>query len=133
MGIDSDGNVIEVIEPVAMGLVQASTQTWDVVHEAMRQVVHDPYRGTGRRVAEGLNVQAAGKTGTAQTSDPQGRTHAWFVVFAPLEEPEIVVTVLAELAGGAGAEASPLARDLLQAYFGQNEIASHPGGVSRSG
>ncbi|MDP6775241.1 MAG: penicillin-binding protein 2 [Candidatus Latescibacteria bacterium] len=95
-------------EPVAI-----STQTLEETRSILRDVVGVPY-GTGRAAhIEGIEV--AGKTGTAQNS--HGDDHAWFVAFAPAEEPEIVVVVLAENAGKGGEVAAPIARTVLQTYF----------------
>lgn len=64
-----------------------------------------------------LEIPVACKTGTAEFSDPEERTHAWFTVFAPVKSPEIVVTVLLE-AGGSGAyDAAPIAKEILNKYF----------------
>ena len=59
----------------------------------------------------------AGKSGTAQ--DPPRPNHAWFTVYAPYENPEIVVTVFGENAGGGGgsAVAAPLAVQTISAYM----------------
>lgn len=132
MGLDPEGEVIDRFEPIAANEIEASTKTWETIHTAMCNVIDDQYSGTGRRIREGLPVQVAGKTGTAQTSDPQERTHAWFVCFAPAEAPEISITVLTELAGHGGEKAAPLAREIIDYYFGQSEIASNPnrGGLS---
>lgn len=57
------------------------------------------------------------KTGTAQFGDPEDRTHAWFSVFAPAENPEILITILVE-AGGEGSEAAaPIAKAGLEGWF----------------
>ena len=61
--------------------------------------------------------QVACKTGTAQFGDPQDRTHAWFTVFAPANDPQIVVTVLLEAAGEGSYQAAPVARKLLDYWF----------------
>jgi penicillin-binding protein 2 len=61
--------------------------------------------------------RAAGKTGTAEFGDSEGRTHAWLTVFAPAEEPEIVVTVLLEGAGEGSYEAGPVTRKILDYWF----------------
>jgi peptidoglycan glycosyltransferase len=58
-------------------------------------------------------MQVAGKTGSAQ--NPQGQTHAWFIGFAPAEQPRLAIAVMLENAGGGGAVAAPLARSLLAA------------------
>lgn len=68
--------------------------------------------GTSRAVAlSGLTV--AGKTGTAEN---EGRDHAWFTCFAPVDSPRIAVTVLVENGGFGAAAALPVARELLNAW-----------------
>jgi peptidoglycan glycosyltransferase len=67
-------------------------------------------KGTGKGIdLDGLDV--CGKTGTAQVSGAQD--HSWFTCFAPLDNPEIVVTVLVENGGYGAAAALPVARELL--------------------
>jgi len=67
-------------------------------------------KGTGKGIdLAGLDV--CGKTGTAQVSGAQD--HAWFTCFAPLDNPEIVVTVLIENGGYGAAAALPVAKELL--------------------
>jgi penicillin-binding protein 2 len=67
-------------------------------------------------------VDIAGKTGTAQITRPQGKVdEAWFICFAPIEDPEIAVAIavdgpLGESFGG-GAEAAPIASAILKKYF----------------
>jgi len=61
--------------------------------------------------------QVACKTGTAEYGDPKGKTHAWFTVFAPVDNPEIVVTVLLEEAGEGSDKAAPLAKEILKEWF----------------
>jgi peptidoglycan glycosyltransferase len=58
-------------------------------------------------------VQAAGKTGSAQNA--QGQTHAWFIGFAPSEQPRLAVAVILENAGSGGAVAAPVAGQLFAA------------------
>lgn len=62
-------------------------------------------------------MEVACKTGTSEFGDPEDRTHAWFTVFAPIEKPEIVVTVLLEKAGEGSYEAAPVAKEFLEYYF----------------
>jgi len=60
--------------------------------------------------------KVACKTGTAETGD--GKTsHAWFTVFAPIEKPEIVLTVLVEKGGEGSSVAAPIAKKILKEYF----------------
>jgi penicillin-binding protein A len=58
-------------------------------------------------------VTVAGKTGTA--TNPLGRSHAWFVAFAPAENPRVAVAVVVENVGYGAVYAAPIARDVLQA------------------
>ena len=68
-----------------------------------------------------FKVNVGCKTGTAESDRPSGLPHAWFTVFAPFEKPEIVLTVLVE-EGGQGSEvAAPIARDILEFYFGRED------------
>lgn len=55
------------------------------------------------------------KTGTAETGDGK-TTHAWFTVFAPLDDPEIVLTVLVEKGGEGSSVAAPIAREILEVW-----------------
>jgi peptidoglycan glycosyltransferase len=80
----------------------------------MGNVVKD---GTGTRAAL-AGVNGAGATGTAQTSRP-GLNDAWFIAFAPQENPQIAVAVVVEDTPQYGGEAAaPIARDIIQAYLG---------------
>ncbi len=60
------------------------------------------------------NIRVAGKTGTAE--NPQGEDHAWFVAFAPADDPKIAVSVLLENAGK-GSNAIPAARKIMKEYL----------------
>ncbi len=67
----------------------------------------------------GFRVSVACKTGTAEFGDPKNNTHAWFTVFAPIEDPEISVTVLVEGAGEGSSVAAPIAKKILEEWFGR--------------
>jgi penicillin-binding protein 2 len=86
-------------------------------------------------------IRVAGKTGTAQVirapedEEEQDesqvpykfRDHAWFAAYAPTEAPEIVVVVLVEHGGHGGSAAAPLAREVMEEYFGSrppSQVAS---------
>jgi penicillin-binding protein 2 len=90
-----------------------TTSTLRFIRDTMVNVVEGPH-GTGWQ-AKIPGVRVGGKTGTAQ--NPHGEDHAWFVAFAPAEDPSIVVAVLVENAGGGGAIAAPIARDVIKAYL----------------
>lgn len=63
----------------------------------------------------GFAPTVAGKTGTAQVT---GKTdYAWYVAYAPVDDPQVVVAVLIEQGGGGGSVAAPVARRILESYF----------------
>ncbi len=68
-------------------------------------------RGTARAAAL-PGVRVAGKTGTAE--NPHGAPHAWFVGFAPADDPRCVVAVVVENGGSGGQVAAPVAREILR-------------------
>jgi penicillin-binding protein 2 len=104
-------------------------KNFEVVREGLRRVMNGQH-GTGR-FWHIPGVEMAGKTGTSQVmsfaadqiykdcpSRPiQQRHHGWFVVFAPAENPEITVAVLAEHACHGNMGGAPVARDIIEAYF----------------
>jgi peptidoglycan glycosyltransferase len=69
-------------------------------------------RGTGRNAAL-PDVTVAGKTGTA--TNPAGKSHAWFVAFAPAGDPHVAVAIVVENAGYGGDVAAPIARRVIAA------------------
>ena len=85
-----------------------STETAHEVRDLMVQVVK---RGTGT-AAQLPGVTVAGKTGTA--TNPHGRSHAWFVAFAPAEAPRVAVAIVVENVGYGGTYAAPIAREVLR-------------------
>jgi penicillin-binding protein 2 len=62
-------------------------------------------------------IQVGCKTGTAESHALSGMSHAWFTVFAPYDNPEIVLTVLIEEGGQGSDVAGPIAKDVLKEYF----------------
>ncbi len=86
-----------------------SPDTAAKVTEMMVAVVQ---RGTGTP-ARLAHVAVAGKTGTA--TNPRGRSHAWFVCFAPADHPRVVVAIVVENVGYGATYAAPIARDVLRA------------------
>ncbi len=88
----------------------------------MRKVVSE---GTARSIFPNFPVSVAAKTGTAQKSGVNPATgdtyddYAWFVAFAPYEEPEIAVAAVI-FQGGSGGYAGPMVRDVIAEYLGLN-------------
>ena len=90
-----------------------SAETAHEVRDLMIEVVK---RGTGT-AARLPDVTVAGKTGTA--TNPHGRSHAWFVAFAPAENPRVAVAVVVENIGYGGTYAAPIAREVLRVALGR--------------
>ena len=74
--------------------------------------------GTAYSTFAGFNIEVGGKTGSAQTVQGED-AHAWFVGFAPYDEPEIAVVVLVEH-GGTGGYTAGVAKEIMSEYFGMN-------------
>jgi len=115
---------------------------WDIVLDAMHNTVQK-LGATGYNAFKGSKYDAAGKTGSAQTANlgqdeeydaetiaENKRDNAMFIAFAPYENPEIVVAVAIEnVIGGGATNAAPVARQILDQYFGDRVIVSkkqHP-------
>lgn len=91
---------------------RVSQKTFDVVKHGMFLVVNGAGTASGAKIP---GVTVAGKTGTAQ--NPHGKDHAWFIGFAPYENPKIAVAVLVENAGFGATWAMPIARDVMKKYL----------------
>jgi penicillin-binding protein 2 len=115
-------------------IVLKDYKNWNIVLDAMHNAAQKKYPAF-----QGARYDAAGKSGTAQLISKKQdeeydakaikekqRNNAMFVAFAPYENPEIVVSVVVEnvLEGGGGFNAAPVARQVLDQYFGDREIVS---------
>ena len=109
--ISADGNTVKEIKPEIYRKLNFSPDTFKIVKEGLRQTI---LKGTVWR-ANIKELAVAGKTGTAE--NPQGETHAWFIGFAPYENPEVCITVFLENGGEGGEAAAPIARAMLEKYF----------------
>ncbi|WP_306304532.1 penicillin-binding protein 2 [Methylogaea oryzae] len=109
--------------------IKVRDSSWNTVIQAMIDVVHSPH-GTAKGIAPGLTYQVAGKTGTAQVFTVRQdeeykdmhvadklKDHAWFIAFAPADNPRIVIVVLAEHGGHGGSVAAPMARQVIEQYL----------------
>ncbi len=112
----ADGEV-KNIAPEVVRKDFLSPTTVSEMHDALQETVRT---GSGRSLLT-LPVTAAGKTGTAQYVIPHSNgtlgEHSWFTVYAPAENPQIVVVVLLPGAGEGHLHAVPVAKDFLQWYF----------------
>ncbi|OPZ79142.1 MAG: Penicillin-binding protein A [Actinobacteria bacterium ADurb.Bin444] len=85
-----------------------SAETARQITELMVRVVEE---GTGTNAAI-RNVKVAGKTGTAEVGN--GEAHAWFICFAPADDPQVAVAVIVENGGSGGGVAAPVAKHVLE-------------------
>ncbi|MCO7246863.1 penicillin-binding protein 2 [Halomonas sp. Mc5H-6] len=107
----------------------AQDDWWDSVFSGMEKVVSGR-EGTARRTGEGLEYRMGGKSGTAQVFslgqdqrynadelEERLRDHALFIAFAPIEDPQIAVSVIVENAGGGSTHAAHLARAMTDEWL----------------
>ncbi len=113
--IDSEGNIIEDINPkiIREDFIGASNLEW--IQKGMRENV---VSGSGIALKD-LPFEVAGKTGTAQYAGNQ-KTHAWYVAYAPYNNPEIALAIIIEGGGEGHTAAAPIAKEILRWYF-ENE------------
>ncbi|MGA8571908.1 MAG: penicillin-binding protein 2 [Desulfobaccales bacterium] len=129
------GEVLFQSQPQVKYRLEASPATIAAVQKGLLGVVEDE-NGTGKD-ARLDQIQVAGKTGTAQVvtterlkEEKQGESaesvrkyenHAWFVGYAPADNPQVAVAVIVEHGGHGGSEAGPLARRVIAAAFPKHE------------
>ena len=89
----------------------------EAILEGMRGVTSES-GGTAYSTFKNFNIEVGGKAGSAQTG-VQGKTNAWFVGFAPFDDPEIAIVVFVRN-GGHGSYTAEVARDIIAQYFGMN-------------
>lgn len=113
-----------------------SPDDWERMVDAMEAVVHRGDKGYGQNgtawyyIGRDIPYRMAGKSGTAQVVeirqgeeydeeelDEYERKHAWFIAFAPADDPVIALAVLVENGGGGSAVAAPVAREVIDAYL----------------
>jgi penicillin-binding protein A len=109
-----------IVREVRSGGIAASTSpsavlanpvSADSAANVTKMMVAVVQRGTGTP-AQLPHVTVAGKTGTA--TNPQGRSHAWFVAFAPADHPRVAVAIVVENVGYGATYAAPIAREVLE-------------------
>ena len=134
----TQSNVEEIIYEEQAPLVLKDDKNWGYVLNAMHRTVQR-VGATAYAPFKGSKYDAAGKTGSAQvarlkqdteydaeTTRESQRDNAMFIAFAPYEAPEIVVAVAIEnvAKGGGGTNAGPVARQIMDQYFGSREVTS---------
>ena len=108
---NSGGDVIRKFSPSVAGELMVPNEA-DALKNLMVQVVNV---GTGSALKRD-SYQVAGKTGSAEV-DKAKETHAWFVGFAPADDPKIAVCVIVEEGGSGGHTAAPIAAKLFDAWL----------------
>jgi penicillin-binding protein 2 len=135
--LSSDQPVQEFDPPPPVPDIQGlGPDDWERIVDAMEDVVHRGnlgWRQSGTafpHIGSNLAYRMAGKSGTAQVVEiRQGETyderklgeyqrkHAWFIGFAPADDPQIVMAVLVENGGGGSSVAAPVVRQVIDAYL----------------
>ncbi|MBP7689826.1 MAG: hypothetical protein KA765_18055 [Thermoflexales bacterium] len=116
--IGSSNEPPEQIFPAeVMNQLPVKPETMQAIRDGLRGVITSP-KGTAGFVFRGFPETVAGKTGTAETGGAGVTSHAWFVCYAPADAPKIVVAVFLENGGQGSYNAAPLARQVLETYFG---------------
>lgn len=112
--IDQERKIIEEMKPVILKEIPVSKSNLEVIRQGMRQAVTTPESPS--HILNDLPVAASAKTGTAQTNK-EDVYHNWVTVFAPYDDPQIVLTVVIEDVKGFQAAVLPVAREALDWYF----------------
>jgi penicillin-binding protein 2 len=123
-----DGRILHQIEPQVIGKVPVSAATLEIVKTGLWAAVNGEH-GTARG-SRLTDIEISGKTGTSQvigrkTDDDESekdrpahhRPHAWFVAYAPSQDPVIAVAVLVEHGEHGSSAAAPVARELIKTYL----------------
>lgn len=121
----------DLLVPLEPMVEVKNPNNWAIAREAMHRTVHQE-GGTARGAFLGASYSSGGKTGTAQVINiaagqkynakaihERHRDNALYIGYAPHENPEIVVSVIVENAGGGGSNAAPVARQLMDYYFSE--------------
>lgn len=135
--VDGEGNVVKAFAPDVIRQLPLSPETLDIVRQGMRAAVAGP--GATAWQIDVPGVAVAGKTGTAEffidrnkdgipDRDREGNlpTHAWFISFAPYEDPEIALVVFVFGGGEGSAIAVPISNEILNYYFSTDRGIGSP-------
>ncbi len=156
--LDSEGNVITPFKPTQLWDItddpkiaifdannfdtgqKKTVAPWviQLAKQGMHMVVTE---GTAKNVFDGDTIQAAGKTGTAEYCDNIAQSknlcrsgawpaHAWFVGYAPYDDPEIAVVAFVYNGDEGSRVAAPIVKKVLDAYFELKAIDQSAGGVA---
>jgi len=112
--INDSNDLIEDIKPkiIRDNFIDSENIKW--IQKGMRENV---VYGSGVSLST-LPIEVAGKTGTAQYYGNQ-KTHAWYIAYAPYDDPEIAIAVIVEGGGEGHAAAVPVVKEVFGWYFGE--------------
>jgi len=119
---------VRTFEPHEVARLPLDEYELSVIQQGMVQVVSGA-QGTAREAFAGFpvaNIPVAGKTGTSELGDvgPTANLQdAWFVSYAPANDPKYVVVVYLEKSGHGGESAAPIAREIYEGLFGLDSSA----------
>ncbi len=126
----AEGRVVRQLRPKLVGRLPVSPRTLALVRQGLWQVVNGKH-GTAR-ICRVKGIEISGKTGTSQVvgrkkgetgkvvRPAHRRAHAWFVAYAPSDNPRIAVAVVVEHGEHGSSAASPIARELIKTYLGEH-------------
>ena len=121
--ISPEGEILSQREPQLINQLEDPNNYMELIRRGMQGVVDES--GTAGKHFKHWKYEAnkvlAAKTGTAQTTDIDLENNAWFVAFAPYENPEIAVVSFIPN-GYSGGEASQAARDFIEWYLDQETL-----------
>ena len=116
--IDANGRIVRPFRPEVIRRVDVAPAALAIVREGLRLAVS---AGTAR-LADLPGLEVSGKTGSAEFGVPDAKgdrpTHAWFMAFAPYENPEVAVIVFVEGGGEGSGVAAPIVAQILRYYYG---------------
>ena len=122
-----DGTMVREYGPEKIRTINLKPTTLQRVQTALADVVRG--RGGTGGAARSNMISVAGKTGTAQVVEMKAaylkseqlsyfnRDHAWFVAYAPVENPQVAIVVLVEHGGHGGEAAAPMAKKVFEKYI----------------
>lgn len=107
--INADGKIVKRYASKEYKKLMSIEET-NILEKMMKEVV---ISGTASKL-QGMDMEVAGKTGSAEQTGKAA--HSWFVGYAPVDKPEIVVSVIVENKGTGSEYAVPIAKKIFEAY-----------------
>lgn len=114
---------VYVAEPTVMSQLDFAPEVFEMIQQGMCDVTLDTH-GTARFIYEewyrfqGSDVVVCGKTGTAQTGGAGTKPQAWFIAFAPQDDPQIAIVATVENSCEGSEVAAPIVRRIVEDYYG---------------